>query len=602
MGLHARRPGRRRFGLLSLPLAVLVLVPFAVMPSAAAWTDVERVNGTFRSSNCAAGTGYTSTGAGRLINGTVLGTPLSSIASINGATATSPGTGTTVTSANPISVSALGGINTQLAGPVLLDTGAQAGALQQYAEARPSGWSGGSAGSVANAGALNLVVPPANGVVPRFATVQLGSILTQLVGGGVSTGVTNLTDASLSVGAVASYATLDGCAADWSNNVYTALDRKYLVAGMSATLTSPLVSAITTTTNTGAANIRTLVQGVAGQTGLINSISGATLTALSTTLNGFLIGTPVTTLALDINLGGLATNLATPISDAAGIATINLGAGTVTVDLARLLGPSYQNSVGLNGLAPNTQLLLNSTAMSALVGTVGTALTSWITNVQSTANAAGTVIDVDLKVAIPLSVGIPILGINVPVATVNVTASHVGLDKLIAGTAPISVTLQLLGTCPGAGIVVCGVVNPLVNGLTSALTTLVLNGILGPSVGNLLKTALTPLPGLATLVTNLTTASSALTSFLSSALGSLFGPTATLSLVVNAQNAPNPAEVSAPPGALPGWTGLAAPSTNPYRTGQFSVAALRLVTLGFLTTGVGVDLARSTVGSNGPVP
>ncbi|MDO7881588.1 choice-of-anchor G family protein [Antiquaquibacter soli] len=594
------RADRAWFGATMAALGALVL-PLLATPSAASWHDREFDRGSLASASCS--TGHVSSASGQVLSGSILSTTLSSIASVNGATASSPGSGAAVSSANPLSVSALGSINTQLGGVLALDTGAQAGVLQQFAEARPTGYSAGSAGGVSDSGAISLVAPAAGGTVPRFATVQLGSVLNQLVGGGLGGGISGLSDARLTIGALASYATLDGCAADWSGSVYSALVRQYLVAGLGATLTSPRVSSIVTTTNSGAASIRSSVAAVAGQSGLINSISTATLSALSSTLSGFVVGTPTTTLALDISLSGLATNLATPISDAGGIASIDLGAGTVTVDLARLLGPAYQNSVGLNGLAPNTQLLLNSTAMSALTTAVSSALTSWITGVSTTVNTAAGILDVDLKVVLPISVAVAALGITVPVGTVTVSASHVRLDQLIAGTAPISVTTQLSPpSCAGiTGGIICGVVNPLLTGLTSAVSSLSLNGTFGPVVGGLIRTAVTPVPGLSALVTALTSDANALASFLSTALSALFGPSALVSLVVNAQNSPDPAQASSPAGTPPGWSGVAAPSTRPYRTGQYSVAALRLVTLGVTSGGVAIDLARSTVGSNGPV-
>src|SRR5690606_24944161 len=136
-------------------------------------------------------------------------------------------------------VSALSALNAQLGGVLQFDLGAEAGALRQFAEARPTGWSGGSAGSVANAGAIDLAVPSPGGPVPRFATLHLGSVLSQLVGGGFGGGIAGLSEAHLSVGALASYATLDGCAANWSGDVYSSLDREYLLAGLGATLGSP---------------------------------------------------------------------------------------------------------------------------------------------------------------------------------------------------------------------------------------------------------------------------------------------------------------------------------------------------------------------------
>jgi hypothetical protein len=61
------------------------------------------------------------------------------------------------------------------------------------------------------------------------------------------------------------------------------------------------------------------------------------------------------------------------------------------------------------------------------------------------------------------------------------------------------------------------------------------------------------------------------------------------------QNRPDPAEANA--GPEPSWAaGLPGPSTDPFGTGRYDVAALRMTIRDSATTGL--DLARSSVGSN----
>ena len=80
-------------------------------------------------------------------------------------------------------------------------------------------------------------------------------------------------------------------------------------------------------------------------------------------------------------------------------------------------------------------------------------------------------------------------------------------------------------------------------------------------------------------------------------LGGLFGPGSLLSIVINAQNAPDPSQAVAG-NPLPTWAAsLPGPTTNPYSTGQYDVSAIQLVVLG--PEGVTLDLARSSVGANG---
>nr|MDQ2697550.1 hypothetical protein [Actinomycetota bacterium] len=109
---------------------------------------------------------------------------------------------------------------------------------------------------------------------------------------------------------------------------------------------------------------------------------------------------------------------------------------------------------------------------------------------------------------------------------------------------------------------------------------------------------------LALIVDTLILAIPALTAPIVTLLGEtldvLFGEQALVSLVVNAQNAPDPADgVSGP---LPGWAGgLDVFDASPYESGQYDVSALRLVVLGTADV-VEVDLARSSVGTNNLLP
>ena len=600
-GRHTRRSPRNGRAPFALALAALLIAPFAMSASAASWADQEHVNGPLSTQDCTT-PGYVSEASGVLVGGEVLGTSLAPIAEVAGANAESDGTGGTVEDSDPLAVSALSAINADLGGVLQFDLGAETGVLRQFALASPLGNSAGSAGAVADAGGIDLEEPTPGDPVPRFATLELGEVLSALLGSGLGGGITGLADARLQLGAVASYATLDGCAANWDDSVYANLERDYLVAGLGLELDSPLVSDLAGTVTSGTTTIDGLVSAVAGEAGLVNSLTGATMTALAPTLSLLGVGAPITTLTLDTDLSAVAGELVDPIEDSQGILSIDLLDGTVTVDLARLLGPSYENSVGLNGLAPNTELLLNATAVSALLTAVDSALADWTDGIVDTIDSAVDVVTVDLTVTAPLSVGVPSLGLTVPVGTITVSIVDAGLDDLLAGDAEIGVGVALTPpSCSGLdGIIICGVVNPILTGLTTAVTNLVLDETLGPVLGGLIAAALDPVPGLATLETDLGLDIDALLAFLENSLDGLFGQDALLSLVVNAQNAPDPSEVSVPPGVEPSWTGLDAASTSPYRTGEFSVAALRLVTLGVLSGGVAVDLARSSVGSNGP--
>lgn len=605
--MSGKHGARRRGGapIVVGSLALVLLAPLSAVASGASWVDVERDSGAVSTLDCAAD-GTVARADSHLLGGTLLGSDLSAVAALGGATAEGTGTGPAVVASDPLSVSALSTINADLGGSLMFDLAADAGALHQYAQASADGVSLAATGAVTDEGAIALTDPSGAGAAPRFATFALGDVLDALVDGS-GTGISQLSDVAVTIGALASVAELDGCAADWDDSVAAALDRAYAIAGLGAALESPLVTAADSALVGGLPNVESSVEAVAGDSGLTAAIGAATVSALSSTLSGFLVGTPAVSLALDVDLSGIIDAVGREIADPGGIAAIDLETGTVTVDLERLLGPAYEHSVGLNGLAPNTQLLLNADAIAALSSALADAATAWLADLSTAVGAAVDVLTVDLQVTVPISVvvaPVPIVlpsGTTVPVGSVVVSASDVSLASLEAGTAPISVTTALTPpSCSGlVGSTICAVVNPLLTGLTTAVGSLVLNGILGPVVGGLIADVLDPVPGLEALVATVSSALDSVVAFVAPTLTDLFGEGAVLSLVVNAQNAPNPAEVSSPPGSEPGWLGLAAPTTDPYRTGAYSVAALRLVTLGVVSGGVAVDLARSTVGPNG---
>lgn len=602
---HARQ-GRRRGALpIGLGLGLAILAPLAATASGAHWVDDEYAHGEVGTIDCAAG-GYRSAATSRLLGGSFLGQDLDSVASLTAAVATNDGTEEPQVVSDPLDEASLGGINADLGGGIALDLGAEAGALHQYAVATASGWSLAATGAVTDVGAIALGPVGPGDEPPAFATMSLSTVLDTL-SSGAGTGISGLTDAALVVGALASVAELDGCAADWSDDTWGALERDYAIAGLGAELSSPLVGDVLSTLESGLPEVEGLVEAVAGDSGLVSAIGDATVSALASILADFLVGTPVVSLALDVDLSAVVDAVGTAVADPDGIAVVDLAAGKVTVDLARLLGPAYEDSVGLNGLAPNTELLLNASAAAALLGAVDDAAGAWAAGVSSAIEAAVDAAHVDLEVEVPISVvvaPIPILlpsGITVPVGSVVVSATDASLASLVAGTAPIDVSTVLTPpSCSGlVGAAICDVVNPLLTGLTSAASALVLDTVLGPVVGGLIGDLLDPVPGLNSLLNDLGIDLGAVLDLLSASLQGLFGADAVLSIVVNAQNAPDPVDLSAPPGDEPGWLDLDVPETDPFGTGEFAVAALRLVTLGVVSNGVAVDLARSSVGSNG---
>ncbi|HEY4226541.1 MAG TPA: choice-of-anchor G family protein [Pseudolysinimonas sp.] len=591
---------RRRIATGVALLATAAVVATGTTTSLASWTDTEYVNGPVQSMLCTDAGSGASTGSARLIGGQLGALNVDAIASIAGETVSNPGTGSTATPsgstslggdayANPLTVSALSTINANLGGAMVLPADVDASALNQWARAGSDTTSGGAAGAVLNSGAISLSTPANGAALPRFATLELGTVLQAVLGSSVSSLVTNLTDIDLGIGAVASDATLDACHARW-NGIYTALVRQYALAGFEAVLTSPTVSALATDTNGTLSSLSSAITTIAGSAGLANSLSSGILGTLGTVLSAVGVGTPTVSVSITPDFSAVTTLLGTAISDPGGLASIRPAAGTVTLDLDALLGPAYLSSPQINGLAPNSRLLVNSTAVDALKTALTTAIGSWVSSVIAAVNAALSVVTVHVRVTAPLSA----LSVGIGTLVVDTTAS---LASLLAGTAVIDVHVdQTSGVCTIiiVGPTLCGILNGLTSGLTGAVKT-----ALGPVIGGVIRTALA---GLSTTVTALSTTlgadSSGLVTFLGTSTGTLFGSSGLVSLTANAQNLPDPSIPNE--GTPPSWAAtLPGATANPYGTGRFDVAALRLVVAGALpTVALGLDLARSSVGSN----
>lgn len=591
---------RRRIATAVALVAAAAIVGTTSVTSLASWTDREYVNGSSQALLCTDAGSGASTGTGRLIGGQLGAIDLASIASISGVTVNNAGTGSTATPAgstplggdawaNPLAVSALSTIDANLGGALVIPAGVDAGVLNQWARARSDTTSAAAAGAVLDSGAISLT-PPANGAaLPRFATLELGTVLQSVLGSSVSSLVTGLTDIDLGIGAVASDATLDGCRAIW-DGAYTALVRQYALAGLEATLSSPTVSRLSTDTAATLGSLSSQITTIAGSSGLVNSLSSGILGSLTPVLSAVGVGTPTVSVSITPDFSPVTNLLTGTVSDPGHLATISPSAGTVTIDLDALLGPAYLSSPQINGLAPNSSLLINASAINALKTALTTALASWVSSVIAAINAALSVVTVHVKLTAPLSA----LSIVVGTLVVETTAS---LASLLAGTAVVDVHVdQTSGLCSIAivGATLCGIVNALTAGLTGTITTAI-----GPVIGGVVQGALAGLSTtVATLSTTLAADSSALVTFLGTSTSALFGSGGLVSLVANAQNAPDPSIPNA--GTPPSWAAaLPGPTVDPFSTGRYDVAALRLVVLGAVpSVSLGLDLARSSVGSN----
>lgn len=180
-----------------------------------------------------------------------------------------------------------------------------------------------------------------------------------------------------------------------------------------------------------------------------------------------------------------------------------------------MLGAAYGQD-HLNGLPPNTELLINQAVIDALLVAVGGAIDNWAQQVLDRIDDALGLVRVQLALGVPVS----LLGYQLGLLTVSLDAS---LASLAAGTAVIEHSFaQTAGLCaiPLLGSTLCGAVETLLTGLTPMVLA-----ALGPVVAGTLTPAISGL--VAPLVTTLGSTTAALASsivgLLGDALGVLFG-------------------------------------------------------------------------------
>ncbi|WP_139006246.1 choice-of-anchor G family protein [Arthrobacter crystallopoietes] len=598
---------RRRLRSLVAAAAGSALIGTLMIPaSAASWTDREWIHGTAATLNCAAMDSATTRGAGKLLGGELLGTDLDTLAEVEDVVVVNDGTASSVDTANaaalgddayanPLSVQALQSVNAGLGGLLVLPLGAEVGVANQFGQAKDTGYSAGAAGMVSNSGGIDLN-PETDPELPRFATLELGEVLNAALGEGTGTGITNLTDVRLGIGAVASRAELDSCTADWQGNIYSALNRQYAIAGLDAELETPLATGLVSTTDATLSDLESTVETLAGPNGAVNEITDLVLgpKGLGPVLGTLLLDrkNTVADLGLAIDLSAVRTLLTKPFSDAGGNIVIDPQRGTVSVDLAALLGPEYQDSAGLNGLAPNTRLLINSSASKALTAALTSTLDVWTAQISSAVTQAVDAIEVQLSITLPVQLLSGLLPVEVGTLSItagdSATGKGVSLAALRAGQAEVKVTLKRSGVCSGILVgSLCSVVNGVVDGLAGFAS----NQVLGPLIAGVLDRSLLPL--VTGLGTDLQTLVGPLVSVVSTTLQELFGPDSALSLVANAQNQPDPAELA---GLNPTWTERG-PWPELEGTGQYDVAALRIDVIGPLQLAQ-LELARSSIGPN----
>jgi hypothetical protein len=472
------------------------------------------------------------------------------------------------------------------------------GAVNQYGRATATGDSAAATGLVNDSGAIAVDTVPAT--MPDWATLKLSNLVRTATGEAISSLVAGIADVDLSIGAVASSAEVDGCNADYSGDIAANLNRDYLVAGLSSTASTPLVGDLVSTVGSTVTNLAPIVNGLSTSTGLVTAVTNSINVLVGPLLNGLGLGSTQVTIGATADFSAVTALLDDTLTDPTGLVEISLSGGTVTVDLAALLG----GPDGLNGLDPNTEIVVNDAAITKLTTALTQVLDAWTTRVLDAVNRAIGLVKLDITATIVLRVDL----INSNLATITATATNVSLTDLLAGKVVLNATVSevvsggVLGTLIGTSCVLLGVLCWLTTGLISGVASVVevalespINGV-GQIVGSAVYGLLTPL--VTTLGASLASVVNPLVSAVASLYRVLFGgePGALLSLGVNLQNAP---EVGVNPAPID-WTS----GDDAITPGQYDIAALRIGVLDALgsSTNINLDLARSSVGPNVPVP
>lgn len=562
------------------------------MSTSAAWNDSEWVNAELGTVNCDSPEGaFATRGEGRVLSGSLLGIDLDTVAAAKGVTVTNDGvnahfspigsnpvvdppssTADNPTAwSNPLNVTALNdALNVNLGSGLLqLPVGAQLGAVGQFAQAEANSNSKGAAGYITSTGGIGL--EPENGY-PELASLSLSKILNTLeINQELTALLSNVTDLSLNVGAVTGRATLDGCDAHWNGvTPYVAatdtepesgnLNREYLATHLDAEIESPLVGSLVSAVSDLTTTLNDTVRGLTGEP---NSLGGALLGAINNLLNlGVLGSVEVNYFKATIDLDLVSALLDDTIYDEEGLVSISLSTGVIRVNTVALLAQAYQNeySNGLNGLAPNSELLINEDALLLLTDAVENALNGWLNKVETELQTAINNIRVELKITVNI---IPIARIT---ATIDAKLSELeGTNQ----TGIVDLDTKILG------LDLDGVLNPILNLLTNSL---------GPTVAGVVRGALPVVTGLTSTLVNVV---DPVVQLVSNIYRTLF-LTQLVSLTINAQNdqfsgGDEPTDWETKP--VSGIT-----------DGQYDVAAVRIGVAELLPNGVVLYLGRGSVG------
>ncbi|MGO4247496.1 choice-of-anchor G family protein [Paenarthrobacter sp. RAF54_2] len=463
----------------------------------AAWTDSEWVKssvGVSSPGDCSTNTMFTNQAWARQLYGSVLNTRLDTVAGVQGLSVVNNGTsasptpvsavlvpGTTDAYVTKVPATALGSSPVSVG----LGLGAPVGGLgtyTQWARSQKSGQAQGASGLVSDQSGAVDVAGTANGAAtaPKSASISLGNIVP-----GSLAGVT------LDVGAVASSSALDACV---MTNGWPMLDttptvqRQYAIAGLDLTAAIPAVGTLSTQGASLVGAVPAQLNALLGTGGLTTGISDGISAFINPLLGSLSLGSISTTATLSApDLTGVTAMMTESISD--GIVTINLGTGTVKVNIASLAG----STTGLNGMEPNHAVVLDAAMTTAVTNRVTALLDSWKNRVLAALTTALRSITLNATTNITLKLA------TINAATIGVKMGPSTLGQFLDGSAgaPV-VTADVIELDLGGEVT--GLLSPIRSALLTGsngvvknvLNATIFNAGLIPTLGTNLQLVITP--------------------------------------------------------------------------------------------------------------
>ncbi|WP_171027261.1 choice-of-anchor G family protein [Pseudarthrobacter sp. NamB4] len=432
-------------------LAVAVAVCGTALTDAA-WVDNEYVHTSAGTDGrCESNSGIASSASAREVSGSLLGTDLANIASVNGVSVTNDGAGTSSASPGaiqiddntfkaPLDLDLLRADLLRLTLPLGLPVGA-VDVYSQWSQTLNNGNSTAAAGLITDSGgALGIGQAQNPADPPVMAALDLGALAPESLAG-----------MTLEIGAASSLAGLTQCGGlgnGWQGPLaQPQIHRSYGIAALDLKSRLPALG-------TAASEAGSLVDGVqtsvTAATATVESAIAKDLTAVATSLLGDLrlgsVSTKVTMSQLDPT--PVRELLRATMTDSKGLLTVDFGTGHVHVDLAKTTGGIN----GLNGRAPNTHILLDQTTTAELSTALTQVLGEWKNQIVAAITAAVRSMSVTVEATVQVH-ALDALALYVPAADINLGLGPVPAGRLmdlhagISGTGPVPVSssIDLLG-------------------------------------------------------------------------------------------------------------------------------------------------------------